>query len=326
MLSESPSPVHDAKWNVTNVGTSRLARGPGHAQGSGRPVPKGAFMDKSQVTDPISPNPDRRRSLRSIGGAIRLMRRLLPAVGAVWLLSLTIPASGLPGFDHANVPRSFTIVVESRNPEIGPSAHKVYDMLDFTRSTPGWDFGDREAYRCAFVEYFGAGGNLLFAINFERIRTPEIVANPYAVMLNDRGGMERSDPQGSGRRSRGSRGPLTPIGSDDLCGSGRGLSVPFDGTDHFPHGTMLEFTRNGNPLVDLHLHRNHCAKGYWTPGDEPGEAWLWWDEDGPTNDGHGDLNCSGGPGEPRAVVRAWVERLAPSVAVCTEDSLDGDWC
>ena len=279
-------------------------------------------MGTSSVTGPTPPHLDRRRSPRGVGATIRLMRRVLPVIGALWLLSLTIPASGLPGLDQANAPTSFTIVIESKNPAIGPSAHRVYDRRPFTRSTPGWDFGDREGYACAFVEYFGAGGNLLFAINFERVKTPEVEANPYAVMLNDRGGMEVSDPQ----RSGGPRGPAAPIGSDDLCGSGRGLSVPFDGTDHFPHGTMLEFTRNGNPLVDLHLHKNHCAKGYWTPGDEAGEAWLWWDQDGPTNDGHGDLNCNGGPGEPRAVVRAWVERLAPSVAVCTEDTLDGDWC
>jgi hypothetical protein len=102
--------------------------------------------------------------------------------------------------------------------------------------------------------------------------------------------------------------------------------VRFDGSDHFPHGTALTVARAGTPIAKLRLHRTMCARAYWTPGDEPGEAWLWWDQDGPTSDGHHMLDCGGGDHDPKPVARAIVSLVATDLSVCTKDSMDGDIC
>ncbi len=89
---------------------------------------------------------------------------------------------------------------------------------------------------------------------------------------------------------------------------------------------MFTFYRDAQPIATLDYHDEMCTNGYWTPGDEPGEAWLWWDVDGPQDMMPGMGDCNGGPAEPVAVVRAFVMHRAPGVGVCVEDALDGDMC
>ena len=221
--------------------------------------------------------------------------RLIAIIGLVIALiaGFPLPARGLPGEDADHPRRYFDILVRHQDTgeQIGSERF---------RWGKGWDFGDRpQGYRCAWVEFFRAGIEL-FEIHFER-------AQGWAKII-DR------------------FGPESDATKDRLCGKGSEGPVRFDGSDHFPHGTLMDFTRNGSPLVTLNLHADECASGYWTPGDEPGEAWLWWDEDGPTNDGHHELDCGGGPTEPVPVVRAYVKKAAPGIEYCSEDSLAGDRC
>lgn len=183
----------------------------------------------------------------------------------------------------------------------------MYSKTEFAVGQ-GWDFGDRAAYACAWVEFFQAGTEL-FEVHYEMVD-----GYPIPIEINDLFGIEAPDSQIGG-----------------LCGDGNGsgANIHHDGTDHFPHGTSLNFFQNDVRIatIDYSLQEpNGCDRGYWTPGNQAGEAWLWWDEDGPQNDGHHDLNCGGGPGEPVAIVRADVKHMASGVEVCTEDSLAGNWC
>lgn len=237
-------------------------------------------------------------------------RPRLPAAAAalVTLVVLAAPASALPGPDPSTADNEFSLILSP----LGGRDAEPFDVLAFTRSA-GWDFGDRESYRCAFVERFDAQGNLLFKIEVER-------SNVYSpgTVINDRGGMES-----------GEGGAPPPNG--DLCGSpaGGGAWEP-SGEDHFPHHTMEHLFLDGVEITDglIDLHRDDCDLGYWTPGDEPGEAILWWDEDGPTHT-HPDsppLPCGGGPLEPQAVARMMVIPVAANAGVCTMDDLAGDRC
>jgi hypothetical protein len=219
----------------------------------------------------------------------RLLRILLAAVLISVAISVAaaLPARGVPGPEEDS-PEFFQISVTD---ESGP----IIDELEFDTST-GWDFGDRVAYRCAWIEYF-TSGSLDFTIHFN--------LTEYGARINDRFGLEGNQ--------------------DVACGANNGGRATFDGSDHFPHGTAFRFDR-GDQLARLDFDRG-CAKGYWTPGDEAGEAWLWWDADGPEDRMMmGDGACDGGSGEPAAVLQASVQDVASDIRVCTVDSIDGNVC
>jgi hypothetical protein len=192
----------------------------------------------------------------------------------------------------------------------------IYDRVFFTRAD-GWDFGDREGYRCAFVERFDAQGNLLFKVEFE-----QNLDYPVPMSILDHGGMETGDGG-------------VPHNPTDICGSvpgvneNRWLHTPAT-EDHFPHHTHQHLFVNGveDPTALIDLHRDDCSRGYWTPGDEPGEAILWWDEDFPehTHPGSDPLPCGGGGEEPEAVAHMLVIPVAANAGVCTHDELDGSRC
>ncbi len=197
---------------------------------------------------------------------------------------------------------SFDLIIREA---VGP-ASVTFDRTHFDTSFPtGWDWGLRQAYSCAYVEHFTDA-----ALDFEV---------HYEVVRDYPGSIQIVDDANAREAVNGSLGP---------CGDGLGpaASMDFDGTDHFPHGTAFAFYRGSEQIAGIDYHDDACARSYWTPGDEAGEAWLWWDADGPTNDGHMELDCGGGPGEPVPLVRAFVQHLVDGVDVCTEDTLDGDLC
>lgn len=200
--------------------------------------------------------------------------------------------------------QDFSVFVVGLN-DVGPDDN--IDSQPFDTAT-GWDFGDRFHYKCAAIEHF-TDGVLDFQLDIERVgQVPDKPSN--YVKISDQGGKE-SEGQGTSISCGGGQTPLV-----------------FDGTDHFPHHTHLHFFRDGVEFEMLDLHRDDCAKGYWTPGDEPGEAWLWWDADGPehTHPGGPPLGCGGLGAEPVAVARAFVSFRAPGIGVCTHDDLDGSMC
>lgn len=226
--------------------------------------------------------------------------RLVIATLAVCALGLGIGPVALAGPGPDPDVGSFDIFTR----ELPRNGGTEYDRTHFDASQ-GWDWGLRAAYSCAYVEFFSAG-ELAFEIHYEMVP-----GYPKDIEINDNAS--------AGEPVNGTVGN---------CGDniGPGASMPFDGSDHFPHGTAFTFYRDGQPIAGLDYHDEMCTKGYWTPGDEPGEAWLWWDEDGPQSTMPDMEDCNGGPGEPIAVVRAYVQNRAPGVGVCVEDRMDGDMC
>jgi len=233
-------------------------------------------------------------------GTMKRSRSLVIATLAVCALALGVGPVALaqPGPDPDV--GSFDIFTREL-PQIGGTE---YDRTHFDTSQ-GWDWGLRAAYSCAYVEFFSAG-SLAFEVHYEMVP-----GYPKEIEIND--------SATAGEPVNGTLGN---------CGDNIGpeASMAFDGTDHFPHGTMFTFYRDAQPIATLDYHDEMCTNGYWTPGDEPGEAWLWWDEDGPQDMMPGMGDCNGGPGEPVAIVRAYVQNRAPGVGVCVEDAMDGDMC
>ena len=87
---------------------------------------------------------------------------------------------------------------------------------------------------------------------------------------------------------------------------------------HFPHGADLVFYQGGSEIARINHDANTCGHLYWVAGDEPGEAWLWWDEDGASDKNeHGDGLCDGGPMEPVALVQAEVRSADSDIGYCT---------
>ena len=233
-------------------------------------------------------------------------RALVAVIGLLLALDVGV-ARAIPGPDPNNGQTFFTLETD-----VGEG---VKDVTRFEKSA-GWDFGDRSAYRCAWVEFFQAGTKL-FEVEYHAV-------SDYpgdTIRINDRYGTEA--PDGS---------------IDNQCWDGDNSgSFVHDGSDHFPHSTSLVFytDRDGDgqitptPFEETGRvdYSNQCTKFYWTPGDHAAEAWLWWDQDGPADKlMHGDGLCGGGPKEPVAIERARVRNLAPGVMACVTDAMDGDLC
>jgi hypothetical protein len=234
------------------------------------------------------------------------MKRLpvaLLSVLSVLVLGVGV-AQAVPGPEPGSP--DFDIIVEET--QGAPEPHDQYSLTTYD-TADGWDFGDRAGYRCAWVEFFQAGAELM-QVHYELVAGYSV-----PIRINDRFGEEGSEQENA-----------------DLCGDGIGGDqgdTVFDGSDHFPHGTALTFSQNGVQIAEVDYALKEpggCDKGYWTPGDEPGEAWLWWDDDGPQETMPGMGDCAGGSGEPSPVARAYVKNLAPGISVCTEDALNGDIC
>jgi hypothetical protein len=228
------------------------------------------------------------------------MKRLLLALTG--LLTLAVgTAQAIPGPDPRDGHSFFNI-------EITVSDHGVSatDVTSF-KDRIGWDFGDRAAYRCAWVEFFRSGTRL-FEVQYHAVSD----YHGELLEINDRYGLEAHDPM-----------------IEDKCWGGDNHSnFVHDGSDHFPHGTSLVFRDSAtNKVIRRVDYPNQCAHLYWTPGNQAGEAWLWWDEDGPEDKfEHGDGLCGGGSMEPIAVVQAKARKLAPGIKACVTDAMDGDLC
>jgi len=247
-------------------------------------------------------------------------RHLASAIVLLVGIALAAPADALVGPDpgpHDSPLFRFNFVRQGDG--------TVVDQVTFDWSVDGqtgWDFGDRAGYACAFAEYL-LHGQVAFRIEFQRAMVQDDAAY---VFINDKfGSPESSDVGGSH--------PFT-CGVPGVHGRG-GESVVWDGSDHFPHHSMVHLFENGAEVLApnggpaLDLMRDDCARGYWVPGDEPGEVWLWWDEDGPTEHAPGmPLPCGGGPIEPVPVARGFIppQYLAEGIEVCVMDELAGDRC
>jgi hypothetical protein len=226
------------------------------------------------------------------------MKRLLLAFTCLLTLGVGT-AQAIPGPDPNDGHSTFSL-------EMFIHGKGATDVTSFNEAS-GWDFGDRAAYRCAWVEFFQSGSEL-FEVQYHAVSDyPD-----GTIEINDRYGEELPDPE-----------------INDTCWDADSQSnFVHDGSDHFPHGTSLVFRDAGtNAEIARIDYSNQCTKLYWTPGNQAGEAWLWWDEDGPEDKiDHGDGLCGGGPEEPDAIVQARVRSLASGVEACVTDAMDGDLC
>jgi hypothetical protein len=239
--------------------------------------------------------------------ARRLTTALSVLASALILTTAATVVSALPGPDGVSGPFEIIISkpidVNDRN-----GLEEIMDRIVLQR-TDGWDGGDREGYRCASVEFYDDG--LAFEVTFEQLR-PEFGGADW-VKINDKNAPDSNDNLKGDLRG-------------DYCGSEENMFA-FDESDHFPHlihaGDGLTFFRGGSQIARLDLTQGSCEDAYWVPGDEPGEAWMWWDEDGPTgshNHQENDLGCGGGPIEPIPVLRAYVNLAEPDVEYCTHSA------
>ena len=180
------------------------------------------------------------------------------------------------------------------------------NVLSFDTAT-GWDFGDRAAYKCAWTEHFTNGNGLDFYVAFTRMAEA-----PY-MQVNDKYGAEAAN-----ECVHPDTGEIVPRSE---------VNITLQGEDHLPHlvheGDGFTFFRNGQQFEYLDLAVGQCADSYWVPGDEAGEAILWWDPDGPTSshqEGVNDLPCGGGPQEPFATIHAQVVPVASNLRFCTHSA------
>lgn len=248
------------------------------------------------------------------------------------LVAFATPALAVPNDDTTGPEgvgssgQSFFLITES----VGNGASLTTSTIKETATdrfelADGWDFGDRSAYSCAWVEYF-QGSNEKFELTYHAVSN-----YPGALQINDKFGDELEGPAGELASVKTLCWENDATIVVDSKGNTKATFLA-DGTDHFPHmihpGDGLYFYQDGAPMLDpqgdpvfIDLQQPDCAKLYWVPGDDPGEVWLWWDEDGPTfshGPGEGDLGCGGGPNEPVALIQLKPRHADSDVGYCVQ--------
>lgn len=206
---------------------------------------------------------------------MRLARATLLALVA--LVAPLVPAVGLPGPDPADSPKRFEIFVRELEDD-----HEVYEDLAFSGSR-GWDFGDRAAYACAWVE-FVSEDSVQFRIDFELVVGRDY--KPGTLEINDRNGVEEK-PDGQTRCGDGD-GPGANLRHD-----GSPFVEGGAGWDVFKHKALLTSYRL--PAVS-----NDNDEAFWSVGDQHREAYLWYGEGGE---------------DPVPVLRAYVRPVGGHVTV-----------
>jgi hypothetical protein len=210
------------------------------------------------------------------------MKRIALAcvVAALAIGAPLAPVVGLPGPDPSDAPKRFEIFVRELEDD-----HEVYESLSFSRSK-GWDFGDRAAYACAWVEYVSKG-NVQFRIDFELVVGPDY--EPGSLEINDRDGVEEK-PDGQTR-----------------CGDGDGpgANLQFDGSTFVPGGAGWDVHKRDQLLVTYRLPAvsNDNDESFWSVGDQKREAYLWYGEGGR---------------DPVPVLRAFVRPVGAHVSVVAD--------
>jgi len=210
------------------------------------------------------------------------MKRIIwPTVAAVLIIAApVVPAPGIPGPDPDDAPKRFEIFVRELEDD-----HEVYEDLGFSRSN-GWDFGDRAAYACAWVE-FVSDGKVQFRIDFELVVGRDY--KPGSLEINDRNGFEEK-PDGQTR-----------------CGDGDGpgANLRHDGSPFVEGGARWDVYKHKQLLVSYRLPAvsNDNEETFWSVGDQHREAYLWYGEEG---------------GDPVPVMRAFIKPVAGHVSVVAD--------
>jgi hypothetical protein len=211
------------------------------------------------------------------------MKRRVTVLLAVTLVlvGFAAPAQAIPGIDPPSAANRFEIFVRDLQ------AHEMFERLTFLRSN-GWDFGDRTGYACAWVEY-QVGGRIQFRMDFQLVVGDEYEAG--SLQINDRNGLEGRDG-------------AVPCGSS----SSRGNNLQSDGSAFIPNsGATFTLARDGAVLTSYSLPAVSATsdESLWSPGNEPGEAYLWRVEPGET---------------PTPILRATVTPIATGVSLIAQSS------
>lgn len=191
----------------------------------------------------------------------RRLSWLPPVIAAIALAALALPAEALPGPDPSSAAPHFSIVVNGGSR--GDS--EVLQEIGFDRAA-NWDFGDRESYRCAYVEYI-VGGQVLFRLEFERLAVPGEPVDYIAI--NDRHGIETGE------------GGVPPVADD--CGMpADGGPRSFDGSPFVAGGATFTVYQDTAPLTTYALPATspENPEVAWSVGDDAGEAYMWYAESG----------------------------------------------
>lgn len=207
------------------------------------------------------------------------------------LLGSAVPAEAIPGPEQGT---DFLIVINGTNDDNGDGQISFdeierFDDIMFSVAD-GWDFGDREAYRCAFAEYV-ADGVVQFEVEFERLHVPGHDAS--YITINDRYGAETGEGG-------------APPSPSDICGSPAGAGgAAYDGSPFVPGGASLPVYRDGELLTTFTLPPSPAINDetFYSVGNEPGEAYMWYVEPGEAND---------------AVLRVLIIPVAPGVSLSPE--------
>jgi hypothetical protein len=267
------------------------------------PPPKGAIPPQAALP-PRSP-----RIWPWIVGIVGVVVLIAIAIGAQWT------SNQEPGTSDLGTEGSSSVVADD------VAGNGYFDIFMVVRDAPlhepftveaidrtrfdfadGWDFGDRVAYACTWAEFY-QGQDEKFEIAYHLVGD-----YPDFAQINDKYGAE----------IEGGDAGLQPICLQDSGVTNR-ADFRFDGgSSHFPHGADLVFYQGGSEIARINHDANTCGHLYWVAGDEPGEAWLWWDEDGASDKNeHGDGLCDGGPMEPVALVQAEVRSADSDIGYCT---------
>ncbi|MGH2635952.1 MAG: hypothetical protein ACRDHU_07405 [Actinomycetota bacterium] len=205
------------------------------------------------------------------------MRRLIgTTVAAVFAFAIpTLPASSIPGPDPNDSHNFFEIFLREITDD-----RETYEVLRFQEG-PGWDFGDRYGYACAWAEFI-RGGAVQFRIDFEIVVGPHY--EPGSLQINDRYGREGREGQAR-------------------CGDGQsGANLRHDGSSFVPGGATF-IVRKGNDQLARYRFPKIAEvndESFWSIGDQKREAYLWYGEEGE---------------DPVPVLRALVKPVAANVSV-----------
>lgn len=205
------------------------------------------------------------------------MRRLVCTVAAATLIFAVpaLPASSVPGPDPNDGHGFFELFLRELRDD-----RETYEVLRF-QENPGWDFGDRYGYACAWVEFI-RGGNVLFRIDFEVVVGRDY--EPGSLQLNDRYGQEGREGQAR-------------------CGDGQsGANLRHDGSSFVPGGATYIVRRGDKQLVRYRFPNvaEVNDESFWSIGDQGRETYLWYGEEGE---------------DPVPVLRALIDPVAANVSV-----------
>lgn len=208
------------------------------------------------------------------------MKRVILPLALLGLLAMATPSVALVGLETGD----FQVIVTGTGPD---GVTEVFDRFIYPEG-PVWDFRDRESYRCASIEMFD-GTTTAAHVEFERLQVEGHDAN--YIVVNDRDGAEHND--GSNPIPIPDSEDLLPSGGfpgaddEDICGMLPGTGPRFMDTTPLVAGgqavSIPVYRDSDGGLVGAFSLPAQSAlndETFYQPGNEPGEAYMVYFEEG----------------------------------------------